>query len=144
MIKVALVDDDALIREGLRMIIEQEDDLRVVGQAEDGREALEMVRRSKPDVVLMDIRMPVLDGLAATAAITGSDSPSRVVILTTFEIDEYVFEALRAGASGLPLEADSSSPAHRRDQSDSRRRGPTCAFGDQTADRSVCRAGSRP
>lgn len=103
MIKVALVDDDALIREGLRLMIEQEDDLRVVGQAEDGREALEMVRRSKPDVVLMDIRMPVLDGLAATAAITSSASPSRVIILTTFELDEYVFEALRAGASGFLL-----------------------------------------
>lgn len=102
MIKVVLVDDDVLIREGLRLIIEQESDLEVAGQAADGKEAMAMVDRLQPDVVLMDIRMPVMDGLAATAAITRA-SDARVIILTTFELDEYVFEALRAGASGFLL-----------------------------------------
>ncbi len=102
MIKVVLVDDDVLIREGLRLIIEQETDLEVAGQAADGKEAVAMVDHLQPDVVLMDIRMPVMDGLAATAAITAT-SDARVIILTTFELDEYVFEALRAGASGFLL-----------------------------------------
>ena len=102
MIKVVLVDDDVLIREGLRLIIEQETDLEVAGQAADGKEAVAMVDHLRPDVVLMDIRMPVMDGLAATAAIKAT-SDARVIILTTFELDEYVFEALRAGASGFLL-----------------------------------------
>ncbi len=102
MIKVVLVDDDVLIREGLRLIIEQETDLEVSGQAADGKEAVAMVDRLQPDVVLMDIRMPLMDGLAATAAITATGD-ARVIILTTFELDEYVFEALRAGASGFLL-----------------------------------------
>lgn len=110
MIRVALVDDDALIREGLRMIIEQESDLEIVGQAENGRDAVAMVSRSRPDVVLMDIRMPVMDGLEATSAITASAEPARVIILTTFELDEYVFEAIRAGASGFLLKR--TQPQH--------------------------------
>lgn len=102
MIRVALVDDDALIREGLRLILEQESDFEIVGQAANGHDALTMVAASNPSVILMDIRMPEMDGLAATAAITATGD-ARVIILTTFELDEYVFEALRAGASGFLL-----------------------------------------
>lgn len=92
MIRVALVDDDHLIREGLRMIIEQADDISVVGQADTGREAVALASRVEIDVMLMDIRMPDLDGIEATRLITATEGP-RVVILTTFESDEYVFEA---------------------------------------------------
>lgn len=103
MISVVLVDDQALLRAGFRALIESEDDLDVVGEASDGREALEVIRRVKPDVVLMDIRMPGLDGLDATRAL-GSDSDlagTKIIILTTFDLDEYVFEAVRLGASGF-------------------------------------------
>jgi DNA-binding NarL/FixJ family response regulator len=103
MTTVVLVDDQALLRAGFRALIESEDDLEVVGEASDGREALEVVRRVKPDVVLMDIRMPGLDGLEATREI-GADArlaDVKVIILTTFDLDEYVFEALRLGASGF-------------------------------------------
>ena len=103
MIRVALVDDDILIREGLRMIIDRADDLQVVATAGDGEEALRMAREHRPDVMLMDVRMPVLDGIEATRRITESETSPRVIILTTFELDEYVFEALRAGASGFLL-----------------------------------------
>lgn len=103
MIRVALVDDDALIREGLRMIIEQAGDLEVVATAGNGEEALRVASEHRPDVMLMDVRMPVLDGIEATRRITDSDDAPRVIILTTFELDEYVFEALRAGASGFLL-----------------------------------------
>ena len=98
MITVGLVDDDALIREGLRMIIEQAGDLEVVATAGNGEEAVEVARQHRPDVMLMDVRMPVLDGIEATRRITSTDDAPRVIILTTFELDEYVFEALRAGA----------------------------------------------
>jgi DNA-binding NarL/FixJ family response regulator len=102
-IRVVLADDQALVRAGFRMLLDAEDDIAVVGEARDGVEAVDVIRREVPDVVLMDIRMPELDGLAATRVI--SDSPElervRVLILTTFEMDEYVFEALRAGASGF-------------------------------------------
>jgi DNA-binding NarL/FixJ family response regulator len=105
MIRVAVVDDQSLIRVGLRTLFDAEDDVEIVGEAEDGRKALEMVRRTRPDVVLMDIRMPRYDGLAALHDITADpDLESvRVVMLTTFELDEYVFEALRSGASGFLL-----------------------------------------
>lgn len=103
MIRVALIDDDALIREGLRMIIEQAGDLEVVATASNGEEALRVASEHRPDVMLMDVRMPVLDGIEATRRITDSDDAPRVIILTTFELDEYVFEALRAGASGFLL-----------------------------------------
>ncbi|GAA1643698.1 response regulator transcription factor [Georgenia ruanii] len=105
MIRVLVVDDQSLVRVGLRTILEAEDDLEVVAEAGDGREALAAVRATRPDVVLMDIRMPGVDGLAALAQITADVALAdvRVVMLTTFELDEYVFEALRGGASGFLL-----------------------------------------
>ena len=101
--RVLLVDDDALVRAGLRMILGSAEDLSVVGEAADGSEAVDAVRRTRPDVVLMDVRMPTLDGLAATAAVTALPAPPRVLVLTTFDLDEHVFGALRAGASGFLL-----------------------------------------
>jgi DNA-binding NarL/FixJ family response regulator len=102
-IRVLVVDDDHLMRAGLTMIIEQTRDIVVIGEAENGERAISMARRERPEVVLMDVRMPVLDGIKATREITShSDSP-RVLILTSFELDEYVFNALQAGASGFLL-----------------------------------------
>jgi DNA-binding NarL/FixJ family response regulator len=102
-IRVLLVDDQALVRAGLRVLLEGEDDIVVVGEAADGGEAAALVRRLKPDVVLMDVSMPVIDGLAATREIVGDkrSAEAKVLILTTFESDENIFEALRAGASGF-------------------------------------------
>ncbi|MDO0932199.1 response regulator transcription factor [Streptomyces sp. DG2A-72] len=102
-IRVLLADDQNLIRAGFRVLIDAAPDLEVVGEAATGREAVELARRTRADVVLMDIRMPELDGLAATREITADEDLAgvRVLILTTFEIDEYVFKALRAGASGF-------------------------------------------
>ncbi len=101
-IRVAVVDDQALVRGGFSMILEAEPDLEVVGEAGDGQEALELCARCSPDVVLMDVRMPVMDGVQATRLIT-ERSGARVLILTTFDLDEYVFDALQAGASGFLL-----------------------------------------
>lgn len=104
MLRVAVVDDQALVRTGFSMILDSEDDIEVVGQAANGREGLELCRRSRPDVVLMDIRMPELDGIEATRQITNEPGLStRVLILTTFDLDEYVYAAVRAGASGFLL-----------------------------------------
>ena len=103
MISVLLVDDEALVRAGLRMILETADDVTVIGEAEDGRAAIDAVGRDRPDVVLMDIRMPKLDGLAATAAIRARPQPPAVVVLTTFDSDDEVFRALEAGATGFLL-----------------------------------------
>ena len=105
MITVAVVDDQTLVRVGLRTLIESEDDLQLVGESEDGRAGLALVRRTRPDVVLCDIRMPGVDGLALLGEVTADPDLSdvRVVMLTTFELDEYVFEALRLGASGFLL-----------------------------------------
>ena len=103
MISVLLVDDEALVRAGLRLILETADDLTVVGEADDGRAAIEAVHRDRPDVVLMDIRMPRLDGLGAMAAIRALDRPPSVVMLTTFDTDDFVFRALEAGATGFLL-----------------------------------------
>jgi DNA-binding NarL/FixJ family response regulator len=105
-IRVLLVDDEALVRGGFRMILESQDDIEVAGEASDGAEAQEQVRRLRPDVVLMDIRMPGMDGLEAMRRIlgSGSDAP-RVLILTTFDLDEYVYEAMRSGASGFLLKS---------------------------------------
>jgi DNA-binding NarL/FixJ family response regulator len=103
MISVLLADDQALVRAGFRALLDAQDDIEVVGEADDGAEAVTLALRHRPDVVLMDIRMPGTDGLAATRTIVGDDrlSAVRIVILTTFELDEYVFDAIRAGASGF-------------------------------------------
>jgi DNA-binding NarL/FixJ family response regulator len=103
MTRVLIADDQALVRGGLRKIIEGEPDLEVVVEAADGREAVDATHRFLPDVVLMDIRMPVLDGLEATRRINAASAAPRILILTTFGLDEYVYEALRAGASGFML-----------------------------------------
>ena len=103
MIRVLLADDQALVRAGFRALLDAQPGIEVVGEAPDGEEALAMVGRLRPDVVLMDIRMPVLDGLAATRRITEDPELAavKVIMLTTFELDEYVFEAIRSGASGF-------------------------------------------
>ncbi|WP_053745526.1 response regulator transcription factor [Streptomyces sp. NRRL WC-3618] len=103
MIRVLLADDQSLVRAGFRALLDAQPDIEVAGEAADGEDALRRVRELRPDVVLMDIRMPVLDGLAATRRITGDAALGevRVVMLTTFELDEYVFEAIRSGASGF-------------------------------------------
>jgi DNA-binding NarL/FixJ family response regulator len=101
---ILIADDQTLVRAGLRMIVEAAEDLRVVAEAKDGIEAIEATRRTRPDIVLMDIRMPRMDGLeAARQIIAGSDHPPRLLMLTTFDLDEYVFDALHAGASGFLL-----------------------------------------
>jgi DNA-binding NarL/FixJ family response regulator len=105
-IRVLVVDDQVLVRAGFRMILEAEADLDVVGEAGDGIEAIDAVRRLHPDVVLMDVRMPRMDGVEATARIAGCEAPEpvpRVIILTTFDLDDYVYAALRNGASGFLL-----------------------------------------
>jgi DNA-binding NarL/FixJ family response regulator len=104
-IKVLLVDDQQLIRAGFRMILGAEPDLEVVGECSDGAQAVDSAARLRPDVVLMDIRMPEMDGIEATRRIirAGADPPTRVLMLTTFDLDEYVYDALRAGASGFLL-----------------------------------------
>ena len=103
MIKVLLADDQGLVRAGFRMILRAESDIEVVGEAADGREAVGQARELKPDVVLMDIRMPGMDGIEATRRVTALDPPARVLVLTTFDLDEYVYESLRAGASAFLL-----------------------------------------
>ncbi len=105
MIRLVVVDDQALVRMGLRTLVDGEDDVTLVGEAADGRKGLEVIRRTVPDVVLMDIRMPIMDGLAALADMAADPALSavRVIMLTTFELDEYVFTALRSGASGFIL-----------------------------------------
>lgn len=100
---IVIVDDDALVRGGLRTILSLEDDLDVIGEAADGAEAVRVVADLDPDVVLMDVRMPGTDGLTATAQIVDAESRSRVLVVTTFENDDYVYDALRAGASGFVL-----------------------------------------
>lgn len=102
-IRVLIADDQALVRSGFRMILEARDDLEVVGEAENGAQALELAQTFAPDVVLMDVRMPAMDGVEATRRLLEAGSSARVIILTTFDLDEYVFEALRAGASGFLL-----------------------------------------
>jgi DNA-binding NarL/FixJ family response regulator len=103
MINVLLADDQALVRGGLRAMLETEDDLRIVGEAEDGAQAVEEALLRKPDVILMDIRMPGTDGIEATRRLAARGSTARVLVVTTFDLDEYVFAALRAGASGFLL-----------------------------------------
>lgn len=102
-VRVAIADDQALVRMGLRVLIDAEDDLELVGEAADGAEAVDLARRTRPNVLLMDVRMPIMDGIAALREIAMDErlSATRVIVLTTFELDEYVFEALRAGAAGF-------------------------------------------
>jgi len=101
--RVLLADDQALVREGFRHIIDAREDLEVVGEASDGREAIALAAATHPHVILMDVRMPVLDGIEATRRLVDAGNPARIVILTTFDLDEAVFGALRAGASGFML-----------------------------------------
>ena len=98
-----IADDQALVRTGFRMVLDTDPDLRVVAEAKDGADAVEATRRSRPEIVLMDIRMPVMDGLEATRQIVAAEDPPRVLVLTTYDLDEYVFDALLAGASGFLL-----------------------------------------
>ncbi|MBA3264882.1 MAG: response regulator transcription factor [Nocardioidaceae bacterium] len=100
---VVIADDQGMVRAGFRSLLDGEAGLRVVGEAGDGVQAVEVVRRQQPDVVLMDIRMPILNGLAATSQLVNEGTTSKILVLTTFDLDEYVFEALRAGASGFLL-----------------------------------------
>jgi len=104
-LRILLVDDQALVRSGFRMLVEAQPDMEVVGEAADGEQAVAQARRTRPDVALMDIRMPRMDGIEATRLITQADPPPgcRVLVLTTYDLDEYVFRCLRAGASGFLL-----------------------------------------
>jgi DNA-binding NarL/FixJ family response regulator len=102
-VRIVIADDQALVRGGFRMILDARDDMEVVGEAGDGEEAVALVESHGPDVVLMDVRMPGVDGIEATRRIAASGSAARVVVLTTYDVDEYVFAALRAGASGFML-----------------------------------------
>jgi DNA-binding NarL/FixJ family response regulator len=101
-IRVLIADDQSLVRAGFRLVLENHDDIEVVGEASNGHEAIHSTRRLRPDVVLMDIRMPEMDGITATRTIT-RDHPARVLVLTTYDLDEYVYDALQAGASGFLL-----------------------------------------
>jgi DNA-binding NarL/FixJ family response regulator len=105
-IRVLVADDQSIIRAGFRLLLKNEDGIEVVAEAEDGLEAVEKAARFSPSVVLMDIRMPKLDGLEATRRILAADESARILILTTFGLDEYIYEALRAGASGFVLKDD--------------------------------------
>ncbi|MFI1990601.1 response regulator [Actinoplanes sp. NPDC020271] len=102
-VRVVLVDDQTLVRTGFRLVLDETGDLEVVGEAADGAQALDVIARTRPDVVLMDVRMPGLDGITATRRIRTGPHPARVIILTTFDLDEYVLAGLRAGASGFLL-----------------------------------------
>lgn len=101
MIRVVVVDDQTMVRAGLRRLVEHDSEMRVVGEAVNGAEAVRLAKATRPDIVLMDIRMPVMDGVEATRQISEELAETRVIVLTTFELDEYVFESLRAGASGF-------------------------------------------
>jgi DNA-binding NarL/FixJ family response regulator len=103
MIRIVVVDDQAMVREGFTALLDKQPDMTVVGAAGDGEHAVALCRREQPDVVLMDIRLPIMDGLAATRVLLGESDRMKVLILTTFDLDEYVYDALRSGASGFLL-----------------------------------------
>jgi DNA-binding NarL/FixJ family response regulator len=103
MIRVAIADDQALVRGGFRLILDARPDMQVIGEAEDGERAVDLVQRLVPDVLLLDVRMPNLDGIEATRQIVATASPTRIIILTTFDLDDYVHDAIRAGASAFLL-----------------------------------------
>jgi DNA-binding NarL/FixJ family response regulator len=105
-IRVLVADDQSMVRAGFRLLLGSQDDIEVVAEASDGREAVDKAARFKPSVVLMDIRMPEMDGLQATRKILAADNSARILVLTTFDLDEYVYEALRSGASGFVLKDD--------------------------------------
>ena len=107
MIRVVIADDQAVVRGGLRLILESEEDIEVAGEAADGRQALDLVRELDPDVILMDIRMPTLDGIEATRRLTTAGGRARVLVLTTYDLDENVYDALKAGAAGFLVKTDS-------------------------------------
>jgi DNA-binding NarL/FixJ family response regulator len=102
-LRVLIVDDQAVVRLGFSALLESQDDLEVVGSAGDGQQGVRLARQLRPDIVLMDIRMPLMDGIEATRQLTAMEAPPRVLILTTFDLDDYVYDALRAGASGFLL-----------------------------------------
>jgi DNA-binding NarL/FixJ family response regulator len=102
-IQVLIADDQALVRSGFRLIVETRPDLRVIGEAENGEQAVQLALELNPDVILMDVRMPVIDGIEATRRIIAAGSPARILVLTTFDLDEYIYAAVRAGASGFLL-----------------------------------------
>jgi DNA-binding NarL/FixJ family response regulator len=103
MTRILVADDQPLVRSGFRMILDQRPDLELVGEAADGQQAIELAQKLEPDVILMDVRMPNLDGVEATRRLVDAGSPARILVLTTFDLDEYVYEAIRAGASGFLL-----------------------------------------
>ena len=143
-IRVLLVDDHALARTGFRMVLDTEPDIEVVGEAATGRQAIHSARRLEPDVVLMDVRMPELDGIAATREIAGGgDGAPRVLILTTFDLDEYVYDALAAGASGFLLKDVGPEQLTEAIRVVAQRRGAARADGDAAADRRAGRGGRR-
>ncbi len=141
-IRVLLADDQTLVRSGFRLLLERTDDIEVAGEASTGVEALERLRAVRPDVVLMDIRMPAMDGIEATRQITHDPELAgvRVIILTTFGHDEYVFDALHAGASGFLLKDVEPDDLRQRDPAGPCRRGAAVAQRDPPCDRHVRRA----
>ena len=149
MTSVVIADDQELVRAGLRTVLDSRDGVEVVGEAANGREAVDEARRLRLDVVLMDVRMPVLDGIAATRELAGGgdhDDRPRVLVLTTFDLDEYVFEAIKAGGQRLPAEGRDPGSPRDRDPGGRRGRRPVRPDGDSAPGRalrgSAARAGS--
>ena len=142
MTSVLVADNQELVRAGLRTILERREGIEVLGEAADGREAVREARRLRPEVVLMDVRMPVLDGIAATRELAGS--PCRVLMLTTFDLDEYVYDALRAGASGFLLKDAPPRPAGGGDPRGRGRRRPARADDHAAAGGALRRGRDRP
>jgi DNA-binding NarL/FixJ family response regulator len=114
MVSVLIADDQPLVRSGIRMILESEADLQVVGEAADGKDAIEQARALRPDIVVLDIRMPGIDGIEATRLLLAEANAPRILMLTTFDLDEYVYEAMKAGASGFILKNHPTRKARRR------------------------------